>query len=93
MKIVPRRTGALTDDPIAERPAAYELPAEAVLALSVASVRQRTLDLSAPSNDRAVAANEVLTLLSRLTPRLRSVPVRKRGRTLVLLTTRGDSLA
>lgn len=90
MRIVPRRPGVFIDDSPVSR-AVDDLPVEGALALSVAAVRQRTLDLSMPGEDGFVAAEEVLALLKRLKPAYRGMPVRKRGRTLVLLTTRGSN--
>lgn len=89
MKTVPRQAGAHI--PEAERRQEDFLSAERALALARAggSPRQRLLDLSAVRDEHAATTpDDVLRLLSELTPAYRSSPVHRSDRTLDVITPR-----
>ena len=85
MKLVPRHSGLLSQDPTVHRPG-EDLRAEGALELArSAGVRQRPLDLDF-GEDSPEAANEVIQLIDELKPLYRSAQVRRRGRTLLVIT-------
>lgn len=87
MKLVPRHSGLLIEDPEVHRPG-ESLRADGALELAAGGgVRQRPLDLGL-QDASPEAANEVLKLIDELKPRYRSAQVRRRGRTLVIITPR-----
>jgi hypothetical protein len=88
MRLVFPRAGAVFEQPTRT---ADRLPAEEALALSLAAVRQRTLELSSPEEDETDAAEAVLSLLQQLKAECRNGPGHTPQRALVLLTLHGTS--